>query len=94
VLGDLNSNPTSSAARGGEHFRRILADGWRRATPTGGASYFGHSGRRSEIDHMLCNGGRGFIDSRYVIEARGWRLAGGEGALSDHAALLADILND
>jgi endonuclease/exonuclease/phosphatase family metal-dependent hydrolase len=95
VLGDLNANPTSTTARGGEHFRRILDAGWHRGTPAGSASsYFGTNGRRSQVDHILCNGGRGFADVRYVIEAGGWRLADGEGALSDHAALLAHYLDD
>jgi hypothetical protein len=91
VLGDLNANPMSPPARGGGHFRRVLAAGWRRAVPAGGASYFGHNGRRSEVDHVLCNSGCEFADVRYVIEAGGWCLAGGKGALSDHAALLADV---
>jgi endonuclease/exonuclease/phosphatase family protein len=91
VLGDLNANPMSPPACGGAHFRRILAAGWRRAIPAGGASFFGHNGKRSEVDHILCNSGCVLADARYVIEAGEWHLAGSKGALSDHAALLADI---
>src|SRR5262249_8700715 len=57
VLGDLNANPTSPPACGGAHFRRVLNAEWRRAEPVGGASFFGHNGRRSEVDHILCNSG-------------------------------------
>jgi len=88
VLGDFNANPASP------RFQRILAAGWRRAIPVGDTSYFGHKGRRSEIDHILCNSACDFADARYVIEAGGWCLAGGEAALSDHAALLAGIFRD
>ena len=94
VLGDLNANPHSPPACGGAHFRRILANGWRRSIPLGQASYFGPSGRRSEVDHILCNRGRSFADVRYVTEAGEWHLAGRAGALSDHAALLAYISID
>lgn len=40
ILGDLNVSTDSSASRGGAHFRRILSDGWRRAAPPGGATFF------------------------------------------------------
>jgi len=56
-------------------------------------SYFGTNGSRSAVDHILCNGGCELADARYVIEAGGWRLAGTKDALSDHAALLADIVS-
>ena len=45
LLGDLNVSTNSTASRGGDHLRRILASGWRRATPSGGATFFGHSGQ-------------------------------------------------
>jgi endonuclease/exonuclease/phosphatase family metal-dependent hydrolase len=91
VLGDLNASPTSPPASGGAHFRRVLAAGWRTTMPVGGSSYLGTKGRCSAVDHILCNSGCEFADVRYVNEAGGGRLAGGKGALSDHAALLADI---
>jgi len=89
VLGDLNAHQLSPRSRGGEHFRRLLACGWQLATPSGEASYFGPQGRRSKVDHMLCNRWGYFTDACYVTEANEWRLAGGVEALSDHAALVA-----
>jgi endonuclease/exonuclease/phosphatase family metal-dependent hydrolase len=94
VLGDLNADPDSPPARGGAHFRRILANGWRCPIPFGPASYFGPSARRSKVDHILSNNGRSFADVHYVTEAGGWHLAGYANALSDHAALLACVYSD
>lgn len=91
VLGDLNANPESPSARGAAHFRRLLAAGWRRANPPDGASYYGPGRRHTEVDHMLCDSRSTFAHARYVTEIGGWRLAGHEDALSDHAALLADL---
>ena len=89
VAGDFNVNVDSRRAKGGDHFRRILANGWHRSAPKGQGSYFGPNGRRAEIDHILCNSGLSFADARYVTEAGGFQLAGTTGALSDHAAVLA-----
>ena len=91
VVGDLNANVNSSPANGGAHFRRILANGWRRAIPHGPGSFFGRTGRPTDIDHILCNGQLSFSDVRYVTEAGGSHLVGRAGALSDHAALIASI---
>jgi len=92
VLGDLNADPAASKARGGEYFRRILRNGWHRATPPGGTSYFGLGNRRSEIDHILANAGCSFANPRYVTEVGGFKLAGTPDAISDHAALLANVV--
>jgi endonuclease/exonuclease/phosphatase family metal-dependent hydrolase len=89
VAGDFNVNVDSPRAKGGDHFRRILANGWRRSAPKGQGSYFGPNGRRAEIDHILCNSGLSFTDARYVTEAGRFQLAGTAGALSDHAVVLA-----
>jgi len=92
VLGDLNANPTSSKAPSGECFRRILRNGWHRATPPGGTSYFGLGNRRSEVDHILGNAGCSFANPRYVTGVGEFKLAGAPDAISDHAALLADVV--
>jgi endonuclease/exonuclease/phosphatase family metal-dependent hydrolase len=89
VAGDFNVNVDSRRAKGGDHFRRILANGWHRSAPKEQGSYFGPNGRRAEIHHILCNSGLSLADTRYVTEAGGFQLAGTTGALSDHAAVLA-----
>jgi hypothetical protein len=53
MLGDLNLSAASPDSRGGGHFRRILASGWQLGAPADGATYFGHGGRTSEIDHIV-----------------------------------------
>ncbi len=91
ILGDLNVGLKSRRSRGGEHFRRILSLGWRRATPVGTASYFGAGERRSEVDHILGNGLCHIQNARYVTDLDGHILAGRSDAISDHAALMAEI---
>jgi hypothetical protein len=71
----------SRRAQGGNHFRRILANGWHRSAPKGQGTYFGPTGRCSVTDHLICNDGLTFADARYVTE--------GCLAVSDHAAVLA-----
>jgi endonuclease/exonuclease/phosphatase family metal-dependent hydrolase len=91
ILGDLNVGLKSIRSRGGEHFRRILQSGWRRATPANNASFFSDHGQQSEIDHILCTGSCEISDARYVTELDGHLLAGSKDAISDHAALLGEV---
>lgn len=91
ILGDFNVTVASNSANAGAHFRRILQSGWIRATPAGGASYYGHSGRRSEIDHILGSRSCIFSDARYVAEIDGHFLAGRPSAISDHAPVVARV---
>jgi hypothetical protein len=90
VIGDLNIQTSSRASRGGDYFRRILASGWHRAAPSG-ATFFGHGGRRSEIDHVLATD-RGILSDEVCIqEAGGFVLSGSASAISDHAALVCRV---
>lgn len=91
ILGDLNVALNSTRARGGEHFRRILQAGWQRATPKDAHSFFGAHGQNSEIDHILVTQRCHLNNPHYVIKLDGHLFAGGTEALSDHAALLADV---
>lgn len=91
IVGDLNVSTTSARSRGGEHFRRILGDGWHRAAPIGKASYFGHGGVRTEIDHIIGTNHCVFSDAAYAQESGGFALAGLPGAISDHAALICRV---
>ena len=87
MLGDLNLSAASPDSRGGGHFRRILASGWQRGTPVDGATYFGHGGRTSEIDHILATDRCVLSDATSVKSARGFAYCDALDGLSDHAAL-------
>jgi endonuclease/exonuclease/phosphatase family metal-dependent hydrolase len=91
ILGDLNVELKSPRSRGGDHFRRMMDSGWERATPAGGASYIGSTDYTSEIDHLLSTASVRISSASYVKDAPGFCLAGGPGALSDHAALVATV---
>jgi len=91
ILGDLNVSTTSAASRCGDHFRRILESGWHRAAPSEGATYFGHSGRSSEIDHVLGTSHCVFTDAAYIKSSEGFEYCGSSGAISDHAALACQV---
>ena len=93
MLGDLNVSMTSPRAKGGDHFRRIVRDGWHRAVPHGEGSYFGRNGIRTEIDHIIGTTHCKFSDVVYVQEAGGHTLVAepGKGAISDHAVLMCRV---
>jgi Endonuclease/Exonuclease/phosphatase family len=91
ILGDLNVRVSDSRAPFEAAFRRILGSGWQRAVPAGGHSFFGHNGLRSEIDHFLATPHCKIRGAEYVISLPGMTLAGTHDAISDHAALVADV---
>lgn len=91
ILGDLNVRTSSRGATGGAQFRRILESGWTRAAPVGGNSYYGGRGMSSEIDHVLATTYCAIRAAEYVTAVSDFALAGAPSALSDHAALVADI---
>lgn len=91
IVGDLNCSLASPRHRGGDHLKRIIGSGWQLATPVEGASYYGLGGRTSVIDHLLVAPACTASQARFVASAGGFRLAGSPGALSDHAALVAEI---
>lgn len=90
ILGDLNVKLNSTARRGGDQFRRIIASGWTRAAPTGEGSCYRGAQTWSEIDHALCSLRCRFTSAKYVTRAGGYSLAGADASLSDHAALVVD----
>jgi endonuclease/exonuclease/phosphatase family metal-dependent hydrolase len=91
MLGDLNLSAASPDSRGGGHFRRILASGWQRAAPADGATYFGHGGRTSEIDHIVATDRCVLSESACVKSAEGYAYCDVRNALSDHAALQCQV---
>jgi len=91
IMGDLNVSLKTSPSRGGIHLRRIMDDGWQRAEPAEGSTFFGHNGRNSEIDHILATKHCTLTDSVVIRQIAGYPLAGLPGALSDHAMLQCRI---
>lgn len=90
IIGDLNVKPASKKPRG-KVFKRMLTNGWQRAEPTGGYSYYGHGGLRTEIDHLLVTERCAVQDARYLTTVGDLALADARSALSDHAVLIADV---
>ena len=91
ILGDLNVATNSPVSRRGNQFRNVLANGWKRADVMSGASFYGSSGVRSEIDHILGTRYCEFSDAEYVQSVGRVRLAGMPDAISDHAALACQV---
>jgi hypothetical protein len=91
IVGDLNLEISSNKTRGGEHFRRLLENGWERSEPTGGYSYFNHKGGVSEIDHILASKYCKINGANYVTTKDKYEFVSTKSAISDHAALLADL---
>ena len=87
IVGDLNTSVIATGVRRRPQFHGILNSGWRRSEPAQGPSWFGRHGLTSEIDHVLHTARVGVTDARFVRHAGGYRLAGADDALSDHAAL-------
>jgi endonuclease/exonuclease/phosphatase family metal-dependent hydrolase len=52
IIGDLNVQTSTARSRAGDHFRRLLANGWHRAEGAG-PTFFGYKGRITEVDHVL-----------------------------------------
>jgi exonuclease III len=92
IVGDLNVETTSRAQRGGNYLRRILAQGWTRAQPTSGVSYYGRGGSGTEIDHALCSPSLKFASARYQTAVGDAVFAGNDFALSDHAVLMVEAV--
>jgi len=91
ILGDLNVSTNSRASTTAGLFSAMLSSGWTRAAPAEGASFYGKGDRRSEIDHILLSPACTATSPRYVATHLHHVLAGGPSALSDHAALVADV---
>ncbi len=93
ILGDLNvrAGNRPKGVKTGAVFPEIIGTGWTRHQPEGAASFFGHGGFQSEIDHLLTTGHCSVRANKYVTAAGGFVLAGSRDAISDHAALVAEI---
>jgi endonuclease/exonuclease/phosphatase family metal-dependent hydrolase len=91
IIGDLNVPALSTQGVGAETLRRIGALGWSMASSATAASYFSPRGRTSTLDYLLHGPTIAVHRALFVTEASGFMLAGSPDALSDHAALVADL---
>jgi endonuclease/exonuclease/phosphatase family metal-dependent hydrolase len=91
ILGDLNVRPAATSGPGIVHFRRIRAAGWQLATSETEASYFSPRGSKSTLDSLLHTASVLVTATRFVSCVAGYSLAGQPDALSDHAAIVADL---
>ena len=91
IVGDLNVSLRAPRARGGQHLLRLTQSGWLLATSESDPSYFSAQGRTSTIDHLLHTGSVEIGSILMVKSAGEFVLAGSPGALSDHAAIVADV---
>jgi hypothetical protein len=55
-------------------------------------SYYGEKGARTEIDHALCSPSLQFASASYQTEFNDAVFAGTDAALSDHAALMVEVV--
>ena len=91
IVGDLNCTPQSPAGNGGTNFRSILNSDWHLGTPAG-PSYFSRSGpHRTTPDQLLHTPLVRIQEAAFETECGGFRLAGDNDAISDHAALVATL---
>jgi hypothetical protein len=90
IVGDLNCTPGARPSGGGAHFRRIIGSGWRVATPDG-VSYYSARGVTTRPDHLIHTTSVHAVRAEFVATQSGYQLAGARAALSDHAALVAEL---
>jgi endonuclease/exonuclease/phosphatase family metal-dependent hydrolase len=92
ILGDLNTDPEYPPSRCGERFEKMAAIGFTHATPKDGASYWTLEGEPKRLDHGFVSPRLRIERAAYVAQAGNHVLAGSKPSLSDHAALVIDIL--
>jgi endonuclease/exonuclease/phosphatase family metal-dependent hydrolase len=94
ILGDFNTDPGYPRARCGPRIAELLAVGWQHALPSVGASFWGTNSTGVRIDHAFVTKHFTIQSARYVTESNGHIFVGKTSvALSDHAALLAELVN-
>lgn len=91
IIGDLNVSSAVGNTRVGRSFRQIMENGWSRANPPEAATFFGHHGRKSEIDHILVTRQCQIRHPAVIRAVPGFVLAGAPGSISDHGLLCCDI---
>jgi hypothetical protein len=87
IVGDLNCEPASPPGKGGDIFRRVLSTGWHHGTPAG-PSFFSKQGHCTTPDQVLYTTAVRVHSASFQTELGNHQLAGGQKAISDHAALV------
>ena len=89
-IGDLNADPNNGRKTGGKALASLRQDGWQIPEPVGEWSY--RSSRAgSRIDHAVVSPSLRVESAIYWAEIDGFRCAGAEKHLYDHAPLSVDI---
>jgi hypothetical protein len=70
----------------------MAENGWTHAAPAEGASYWTPRGDPRRLDHAFASPGLAVRKAEYVAAIDGYVLAGTREALSDHAALLLEVM--
>ena len=91
IIGDLNVPTLATRGVGAETLQRIGALGWPVASSTSVASYFSPRGTTSTLDYLLHTPAVAVHRAPFVTGASDFILAGSLNALSDHAAIVADL---
>ena len=91
VIGDLNTAPNRQRCSGAACLRELSASGWSIPEPEGPWSYRSHQGKGSKLDYVLASPRVEVSSARYVTQSGSFEFAGSASALSDHAALVADV---
>jgi endonuclease/exonuclease/phosphatase family metal-dependent hydrolase len=91
IIGDLNVSTSSRRRDAADPLRRITRAGWALATSEIDPSYFSPRGSTNTLDHLLHTVKVKVVNASFATEAGGHVLAGSPAALSDHAALVAEI---
>lgn len=93
LIGDFNTDPSYSRAKGGDRIGAMTKRGWIHSIPEGGFSYFHKNGSRSRIDHAFLSSHFRITEVRYITTFRGENFIGFKGdSLSDHAICLLDLV--
>jgi endonuclease/exonuclease/phosphatase family metal-dependent hydrolase len=89
VIGDVNCDPFSDTSPGSRTLLELEKHGYKLPNPDGECSYFGPTGARTRIDHVIASESVQIASTQYRIKAGPLALAGVEAgaALSDHAVL-------
>jgi exonuclease III len=93
IVGDFNADPERVRGRGTTHLTGLRSEGWQIPCPAGDWSFYSAKGKSSRIDHALLTPSMNLVGARYITELSGHTFAGpGIQAVSDHAALLLDVM--